>query len=39
VSPDQGVEGVSLLVSQFDGQGFGATHIRLRMGGKGAASR
>ena len=30
VPPDQGVKGVALLVGQFDGQGLGATHERLR---------
>ena len=30
VAADQGVQGVTLLVGQFDGQGLGATHEQLR---------
>jgi hypothetical protein len=30
VPPDQGVQGVALLVGQFDGHGLRATHDRLR---------
>ena len=30
VSPEEGLERLALLVGQFDHQGFGATHDRLR---------
>jgi hypothetical protein len=30
VSPEEGLERLALLVGQFDDQGFGATHDRLR---------
>ena len=39
VPPDQVVQGVALLVGQFDGQGLGATHERLRVLQQDAASR
>jgi len=39
VPSNEALEGLALLVAQFDGQGFGATHDRLRARRKVAGSR
>jgi hypothetical protein len=39
VSPDEGLEGLALLVGQFDRPGIGATHDRLRGRQQDAGSR
>jgi hypothetical protein len=39
VPPDEALEGLALLVGQFDGQGFGATHDRFHARRQVAGSR